>query len=79
MTDLDGLEADLIIIQNELLPDARSQLAWLTSPDYKPEENDDHDLRSQDIEDLQREIAKVEAKEQYLIKKLVMEGSQDGF
>jgi hypothetical protein len=55
-TDLELLQEDLRVIEEEILPDLRQQLTELTSPDYKAEENQDHNLRDQDIEWLQSQI-----------------------
>ena len=66
----DELEGDLIVIEKEILPDFREELAWLTSPDYKPEDNPDHEFRDEDIEFLEAEIRENEKRAAYLRKKL---------
>ena len=44
-------------VYEEILKDAQEHLAWLTRPDYKPEQNPDDELRETDIEALEAEIA----------------------
>jgi len=42
---------------NELLADYEKTLSWLTSADYDPEKNQDHEFRDQDIADAEGAIA----------------------
>lgn len=51
-TDLQG---ELQVLE-EQLAEHQSALAWLQSPDYKPEENPDHELKDFDIEWLENQI-----------------------
>jgi hypothetical protein len=61
---------DLLTIEQDILPDLRNGLTWLTRPDYKPEENPDDEYRAQDIEHLKAEIRDNEKRVAYLRKKL---------
>lgn len=54
------LEGELVTLENDVLPDLKKTLAWLTRPDYSAEEDSDHEYRDQDIESLESEIANVE-------------------
>ena len=49
------LAAELTTIEDDILPDIYEELALLTSPDYIPDENPDHEFREQDIEYLEAE------------------------
>lgn len=46
---------DLCVLR-ELLADYEKTLSWLTSADYDPEKNPDHELRDQDIADIENNI-----------------------
>lgn len=61
-------EGDLITIENDILPDLHDQLAVLTDPNYKPEENADDEFRDRDIEVLKMEINANEKRAAYLRK-----------
>ena len=62
-------------VYEEILKDAQEHLAWLTRPDYKPEENPDDELRETDIEALEAEIADAIGNIRHLKKRL---GIADG-
>lgn len=63
-------EDELSTIEDDLLPDVRRQLADLEGPDYKPEENRDHDLLDDDIDGLISEIKELTKRAKILRKKL---------
>lgn len=50
------IEADIIILEREIIPDLKEQLDWLTRPDYDPSENPDHEYRDADIAELAKEV-----------------------
>ena len=59
-TELDETIGTIIVLEEEIIPDLKERLEWLTSPDYNPEDNPDHDLREHDIEFGESELAKEE-------------------
>lgn len=56
-TFFDEVEGDIHVMENELIPDLEKTLAYLTDPDYKPDDNPDHEYREQDIDDCEWELA----------------------
>ncbi len=50
------IEAEIQMLEDVLIPDARKSLAYLTNPDYDPAENADDELREDDIEFLEVEL-----------------------
>jgi len=69
MSDRDQDEAELQTIETDILPDLRASLNWLMRPDYKPEENPDHEHREQDIDYLLDEIERNQKRARYLRQK----------
>lgn len=61
-------EGDIQITVDEIIPDIQKQLDYLTSPDYDPAGNVDHDLRQDDIEYLSSELLS-EQKDLYALQK----------
>jgi hypothetical protein len=66
--EIDDFEADIMQIE-EMIDEDKEDLAKLTGPDYKPEDNPDDEFRDRDIEELNdsiegknREIAKLQEK-----------------
>ncbi len=49
-------EAEIVTIENDILPELREQLNALTSPDYDPAKNADNEYRERDIGFLEDEI-----------------------
>jgi hypothetical protein len=47
---------ELRLLEEEIIPKTQKDLEWLTSPDYKPEDNPDHAERDADIEYLTSEL-----------------------
>ena len=64
------IEAEIVTIEEEILPDLRKQLAFLTAPDYDPSQNDDDNLREEDIEFYESEIYDAEEKLRHLNRRL---------
>lgn len=58
-------ENEMLVIERDLLPSAKKELYWLTSPDYKAKDNPDHEHRKRDIEGLLSSISWLETR--YLI------------
>lgn len=58
--NIEELLDELRLLEEEIIPQTKKDLDWLTSPDYKPEDNPDHDERDADIEYLSNELAEAE-------------------
>lgn len=79
--DLELWQDSLRIIEEEILVELRKDLAELTSPDYKAEDNPDHELRDEDIEYIRAEIRKYEKMAEHwkkLIEKETASSSKPG-
>ncbi len=68
---MSAISGGIVTLENDILPELREQLAWLTRSDYKPSDNADHEYRDQDIEDLIAEICEHEADLQRLTQRLL--------
>jgi hypothetical protein len=66
------IEAQITTIEEEILPGYKKSLAALTSPDYDPAQNADNDLREQDIDFFENEIAEAEEELKNLKQRLTM-------
>lgn len=56
LTAIVEVEGDIHVMEKELIPDLKKTLAYLTSPDYDPDLDPDHEFRKQDIEDCDYEL-----------------------
>lgn len=63
--DIQTLEGEVITLEKDILPDLKTSLAWLTSENYNPADNPDHELKQHDIDNLEAEIL---SEETYLLK-----------
>lgn len=53
----DEVEAGIVTLEVDVIPDLQEALNWLTRPDYDLKENSDHEYRDADIEFLCGELA----------------------
>lgn len=65
------IEAQIVTLENDVLPDLRESLAQLIGPDYDPAKDADHEYRDQDIEFLEKEIAEAERELAKLKRRLI--------
>lgn len=69
------IEAELVQTR-QLISLAEASLNWLTSPDYNPDQNPDHECREQDIEFLEYELAQLNRDLNKLLKKSQIAGGE---